>query len=71
MLSANEVLFASIQSTLTTHVSTITDQPVKIALAHPGNDAALIGATTAFFQENDEPVQNAIVSSLNSISSQH
>jgi glucokinase len=71
VLSANEVLFASIQSTLTTHVSTITDQPVKIALAHPGNDAALIGATTAFFQENDEPVQNAIVSSLNSISSQH
>ncbi len=52
VLSANEVLFASIQSTLTMHVATITDQPVKIALARLGSDAALIGASVALFQQH-------------------
>ncbi|GAC1565455.1 MAG: ROK family protein [Ktedonobacteraceae bacterium] len=50
VLSANEVLFASIQSTLTMHVSAITDRPVRVALTRLGSDAALIGVTAAFFQ---------------------
>lgn len=57
VLSANEVLFASIQSTLTMHVATITDRPVKIALAHLGSDAALIGASVAIFQQNGKSAQ--------------
>lgn len=63
VLSANEVLFASIQSTLTMHVSTITDRPVRIALAHLGSDAALIGASVALFQQNSAPMQKASASS--------
>jgi len=70
VLSANEVLFASIQSTLTMHVATITDCPVKIALAHLGSDAALIGASVALFQQHCEPMQKARASSLYSISPQ-
>ena len=54
VLSANEVLFASIQSTLTMHVSTITNSPVKIALARLGGDAALVGATAGLFQGKKE-----------------
>jgi len=70
VLSANEVLFASIQSTLTMHVATITDRPVKIALAHLGSDAALIGASVALFQQHCEPIQKAKASSVYSISPQ-
>src|SRR6202035_5387300 len=62
VLSANEVLFASIQSTLTMHVSTVTQAPVKIALAHLGSDAALIGASVALFQQNRAPMQKASAS---------
>ena len=71
VLSANEVLFASIQSTLTMHVATITDRPIRIALAHLGNDAALIGASVALFEQRRAPIQKARASSLYSISSQH
>src|ERR1700730_13451103 len=70
ILSANEVLFASMQSTLTIHVATITDRPVKIALAHLGSDAALIGASIALFQQHREPMQKASASSIYSISPQ-
>ena len=70
VLSANEVLFASIQSTLTMHVSTITERPVKIALARLGNDATLIGVTAAFFQKNGEPVHVARSSVLSPVSPQ-
>jgi len=70
VLSANEVLFASIQSTLTMHVATITDRPVRIALAHLGSDAALIGASIALFQPNDKIRPKAKASSLYSISPQ-
>ena len=69
-LSANEVLFASIQSTLTMHVATVTDHPVKIALARLGSDAALIGASVALFRQNRQSAQRAKASSLYSISSQ-
>jgi glucokinase len=64
VLSANEVLFASIQSTLNIHVSTITDRPVTIALAHLGSSAALIGASVPLFQQNDKPMQKASASML-------
>jgi glucokinase len=70
VLSANEVLFASIQSTLTMHVSTITDRPVRIALAHLGSDAALIGASVALFQQNHAPMQKARASLLSPVSPQ-
>jgi glucokinase len=70
ILSANEVLFASMQSTLTIHVSTVTQAPVKIALAHLGSDAALIGASIALFQQHREPMQKASASSIYSISPQ-
>ncbi len=64
ILSANEVLFASMQSTLTMHVATITDRPVKISLAHLGRDAALIGATMAIFQQHGAPMPEASASIL-------
>lgn len=70
VLSANEVLFASIQSTLTMHVVTITDRTVKIALAHLGSDAALIGASVAIFQQHGESLQKASVSMLSPVSPQ-
>ena len=70
VLSANEVLFASIQSTLTMHVATVTDHPIKIALACLGSDAALIGASVALFQQHRLPMQKARASSIYSISSQ-
>ncbi len=70
VLSANEVLFASIQSTLTMHVATVTDHPIKIALACLGNDAALIGASVALFQQHRSSMQKARASSLSAISSQ-
>ncbi|HKV57061.1 MAG TPA: ROK family protein [Ktedonobacteraceae bacterium] len=66
VLSANEVLFASIQSTLTMHVATITDRPVRIALAHLGSDAALIGASTVLFSQNDKPRQKTIANKMRS-----
>ena len=70
VLSANEVLFASIQSTLTMHVSTITDRPVRIARAQLGSDAALIGASVALFQQNRAPMQKATASMLSPVSPQ-
>lgn len=70
VLSANEVLFASIQSTLTMHVATITDQPVKIALARLGSDAALIGASVALFQQHRPSVQKTSASMLSPVSPQ-
>jgi glucokinase len=70
VLSANEVLFASIQSTLTMHISTITDRPVMIALAHLGSDAALIGASVALFQQHRAPIQKASASMLSPVSPQ-
>ena len=69
VLSANEVLFASIQSTLTMHVATVTDHPIKIALARLGSDAALIGASVALFQQHRELVQKARASMLSPVSS--
>jgi len=62
VLSANEVLFASIQSTLTMHVSTITNSPVRIALARLGNAAALIGATVPLFQKSGKSLSVAMPS---------
>lgn len=70
VLSANEVLFASIQSTLTMHAATITDQPVKIALARLGSDAALIGASVALFQQHLPSIQKASASMLSPVSPQ-
>jgi glucokinase len=70
VLSANEVLFASMQSTLTMHVSTITDHPVKIALPHLGSDAALVGASVALFQQHSEPTRKARASMLSPASPQ-
>jgi glucokinase len=70
VLSANEVLFASIQSTLTMHVATVTDHPVKIALARLGSDAALIGASVALFQQHRPSAQKARATSIYSISPQ-
>ena len=70
VLSANEVLFASMQSTLTMHVATITDSPVKIALPHLGSDAALVGASVALFQQKSEFTQKPRASSLYSTSPQ-
>jgi glucokinase len=70
VLSANEVLFASIQSTLNIHVSTITDRPVTIALAHLGSNAALSGASVPLFQQHRQPMQKASASSMYSVSPQ-
>lgn len=70
VLSANEVLFASIQSTLTMHVATVTEHPVNIALARLGSDAALIGASVALFQQHHASTQKASASVLSPVSHQ-
>jgi len=70
VLSANEVLFASIQSTLMMHVSTITHSPLRIVLAHLGNDAALIGAATAFFQFSGGAMHDASPAAMHSAAPQ-
>ena len=70
VLNASEYLFASMQSTLTMHASTSVDTPIKVVLAHLGNDAGLIGTTVPLLQNSGKLKTSMPASSLSPVSSE-
>ncbi|TMD43398.1 MAG: ROK family protein [Chloroflexi bacterium] len=70
VLNASEYLFASMQSTLIMHASTSVDTPIKVVLAHLGNDAGLIGTTVPLFQNSGKLKTSVPASSLSPVSSE-